>query len=86
MGTNRRPQALASLSPEKDSPMAQTKFSAGQRASVVARGSFGGPAGVVSIVSALPREAGPQQYRVKGEGENFERIVDEVRLEAVHYD
>lgn len=65
--------------------MAQPKFSAGQRASV-ARGGVGAPSGVVSIVRALPREAGPQQYRVKGDGETFERIIDEARLEAVRYD
>jgi hypothetical protein len=66
--------------------MAQTKFSAGQRASVARGGSFGGPTGFVSIVTALPKNAGPQQYRVRSDGETFERVIDEARLEAVTYD
>lgn len=66
--------------------MAQTKFSAGQRVSVTRGGGFGAPAGFFRIVSALPREAGPQQYRVRSDGETFERIVDEARLEAAQYE
>ena len=65
--------------------MAQTKFSAGQRASVV-RSGIGGPTGTVSIVTVLPKEAGPQRYRVRSDGETFERVIDETRLEAVTYD
>lgn len=65
--------------------MAQAKFSAGQRVSVT-RGGFGTPSGFLSIVSALPREAGPQQYRVRADGENFERVVDEARLEPASHD
>jgi hypothetical protein len=38
------------------------------------------------VVSPLPREAGPQQYRVRSEGEAFDRIVDEARLEVVSHD
>lgn len=66
--------------------MAQTKFSAGQRVSVARGSGFGGPSGFFSIIRALPREAGPQQYRVRSDGETFDRIVDEARLEAVRYD
>ena len=66
--------------------MAQTKFSAGQRASVLRGGSVGGPTGMVSIVTALPKEAGPQRYRVRSDGETFERVIDEARLERVNYD
>jgi hypothetical protein len=65
--------------------MAQTKFSAGARLRVT-RGGVGAPAGTVSVVSALPREAGPQQYRVRADGETFERVIEEGRLEAVAYD
>jgi hypothetical protein len=65
--------------------MAQTKFSAGERVSI-ARGGFGVPPGTFRIVLALPREAGPQQYRVRSDGETFERVVDEARLEAVRYE
>ncbi len=66
--------------------MAQTKFSAGQRVSVLRGGGFGGPAGFFRIVSSLPLESGPQQYRVRSDGETFDRIVDEARLEAVHHE
>ena len=65
--------------------MAQTKFSAGARLRVT-RGGIGAPAGNVSVVRALPKEAGPQQYRVRADGETFERVVEEARLEAVTYD
>lgn len=62
--------------------MAQ-KFSAGQRVSVMRGGGFGAPPGVFRIVSAMPREDnGPQSYRVRSDGENFDRIVEEARLEA----
>lgn len=66
--------------------MAQTKFSAGQRASVLRGGGHGGPTGFVSIVTVLPKEAGQQRYRVRSDGETFERVIDEARLEAVTYD
>lgn len=66
--------------------MAQTRFRAGERVQVSRGGSFGGPTGFCAIVSPLPRESGPQQYRVRGDEENFDRIIDEARLEAVTYD
>ena len=66
--------------------MAQTKFSAGQRVSMTRGAVFAAPGGGCQIIAALPREAGPQQYRIRTEGENFDRIVDEVRLEAPHYE
>jgi hypothetical protein len=81
--------ALALLPPrrfKRGKSMAQTKFSAGQRALVSRGGGFGGPTGAVSVVSVLPREAGPQQYRVRADGETFERVIEEGRLEAVNYD
>lgn len=65
--------------------MAPTKFSAGERVSV-ARGKIGSPAGFVEVLVALPRDSGPQQYRVRGDGENFERVIDEARLEAQVYE
>ena len=62
--------------------MAQTKFSAGERVSVARLGAVGGASGMFRIVNALPRDSGPQQYRVRSEGETFDRIVDEARLET----
>ena len=63
--------------------MAQTKFSAGQRVSATRIGPVGAPNGVFRVVSVMPREGAHQQYRVRSEGENFDRIMDEARLEAV---
>ncbi len=66
--------------------MSQTRFRAGQRVQVTRANGYGGPTGICSIVTVLPRDAGPQQYRVHGDGESFDRIIDETRLEAVSYD
>ncbi|HYD89538.1 MAG TPA: hypothetical protein VEA80_18810 [Vitreimonas sp.] len=66
--------------------MAQTKFGAGQRVSIVRSGAFSAPSGVYRVLNALPRERGPQQYRVRNETENFDRVMDEARLEAMAYE
>ncbi|HYD74327.1 MAG TPA: hypothetical protein VEF55_14415 [Candidatus Binatia bacterium] len=65
--------------------MADVKFVAGQHVSILRGPSFaaGGPRGVYRIVAALPKEMGQQRYRVRSDGETHDRIVDEVRLEAV---
>jgi hypothetical protein len=66
--------------------MARTKFGAGQRVAVLRSGGFSAPSGVYRIVTALPLESGPQQYRVRNESESFDRVMDEVRLEALDHD
>jgi len=66
--------------------MAQTKFGAGQRVSIVRSGAFSAPSGFYRIVNVLPRERGPQQYRVRNDGESFDRVLDEARLEAALHD
>jgi hypothetical protein len=66
--------------------MAQPRFSAGERVSLVYSKAFTAPAGIYRIVRALPRESGPRQYRIKNETENFERVVDESRIEAFSYE
>lgn len=63
--------------------MTRTKFGAGQRVAILRSGAFTAPSGSYRVVSALPLERGPQQYRVKNETESFDRIMDESRLEAV---
>ncbi len=68
----------------KDSSMAPTKFRAGERVSVARGGNFGVQPGMVEVLMALPRDAGPQRYRVRAVGESFERVIDEARLEAAH--
>jgi hypothetical protein len=49
-------------------------------------GGFSVPSGMYKVVRALPLEAGPQQYRIRNDGETFDRVVDEARLEAVRYE
>jgi hypothetical protein len=65
--------------------MAVVKFAAGQHVSLLGARTFSAsaPKGVYRVVSALPREQGPQTYRVRSDGENHDRIVEESRLEAV---
>lgn len=66
--------------------MALPRFSAGERVSLVHSKMFTAPAGVYRIVRPLPQETGPQQYRVKNETENFERVVEESRIEAFNHE
>jgi hypothetical protein len=66
--------------------MAQTKFGAGQRVSVIRSGAFSAPSGSYRIVTALPNDRGSQQYRVRNESETFDRVMDESRLEEVRFD
>ncbi len=66
--------------------MTQPKFGAGQRVSIMRSGAFSAPNGVYRVVRAMPFEGGPQQYRVRNEGETFDRILDEARLEAASHE
>jgi len=66
--------------------MAHTKFGAGERVAVIRSGSFSAPSGAYRVITALPLERGPQQYRVRNEGETFDRVLDEARLEAMRND
>lgn len=63
--------------------MAQTKFSAGERVAITRAVGLSAPSSACHIITALPRDSGPQQYRVRSEAESFDRIIDEARLEAV---
>ena len=66
--------------------MTKTKFGAGQCVSVMGSRAFPVAPGPYTIIAVLPLERGLQQYRVRSSAENFERIFDEVRLEAASYD
>jgi hypothetical protein len=66
--------------------MALPNFSAGQRVSIMRSNGFAAPAGAYRVVRALPKEAGPRQYQIRNEGENFDRIVEESRLEPISND
>ncbi|HYD88752.1 MAG TPA: hypothetical protein VEA80_14855 [Vitreimonas sp.] len=60
-----------------------TKFSAGERVSITRITAFTAPSGIYEVIGALPRDSGPQRYRVRNPSENFDRIMDEARLEAL---
>ena len=66
--------------------MAQTQFRAGQRVQVLRGGAVGGPSGFCAIVAPLPKDAGPQQYRVRIEVDSGVCFSVETRLVAVAYD
>lgn len=68
--------------------MTGAKFAAGQSVSLVGVRSFsaGAAPGLYRIVTALPKENGPRQYRVRSDGEMYDRIIDEVRLEAIGHE
>lgn len=66
--------------------MAQPRFSAGARVSVVRSRTFTAAEGDYRVLQALPMERGPQQYRVRSDKESFDRIVEESRLEAAAVD
>ena len=63
--------------------MAQTKFSAGERVSITRAVGFSAQSAACHVITPLPRDSGPQQYRVRSEAESFDRIIDEARLESV---
>ncbi|GIK49372.1 MAG: hypothetical protein KJZ75_00980 [Hyphomonadaceae bacterium] len=64
--------------------MTTAKFSAGERVSVIRTNAIAAPSGVYEVISVLPRDAGPQRYRVRNPDESFDRIMDEARLEPLH--
>ncbi len=66
--------------------MAQTKFSAGERVAITRAVGFSAISSTCRVIAPLPRDSGPQQYRVRSEAESFDRIIDEARLEAKSYE
>jgi hypothetical protein len=61
-------------------------YSAGQRVNVLRTRLSQAPGGIYKIIRALPDDGRPTRYRVKSDGEAFERIIDETGLEGVRYD
>ena len=61
-------------------------FSAGQRVNVVRKRESFALGGIYKVIRALPNDGGPVRYRMKSDGESFERIMDEENLERVQYD
>ena len=57
-------------------------FYVGQTVLVGASGAMGAPSGRYKIISAMPLTHGIVRYRVKGELERFERVIEEGLMRA----
>jgi hypothetical protein len=62
--------------------MSALRFAIGQSVSVAYSKRYPRPAGLYQVVGFMPRAGGATQYRIKGELEKFERIIDEMYLAA----
>ena len=62
--------------------MTNLRFTVGQNVSVAYSKHARRAEGAYRVISAMPNSGGATQYRVKGELEKFERIVDELHLVA----
>ena len=66
--------------------MMQAKFHTGQRVYVTRSTALSGPPGTYKIVNPLPIERSGRQYRVRKDGETFDRILDEERISAFDHE
>ncbi len=57
-------------------------FTIGQSVSVAVSKRYRVPEGAYHIVAAMPNGDGPTLYRIKGDLEKFERVIDEMHLAA----
>ena len=62
--------------------MKKPNFSVGQPVSVAPSKRYAPPIGNYIVVAALPNSGGPIQYRIKGDLEKFERVIEEMHLDA----
>lgn len=62
--------------------MTTFRFAVGQNVSVAYSKRYRRAEGAFRVIAAMPNEGGSVQYRVKGDLEKFERIVDEIHLAA----
>jgi len=63
--------------------MKKPSFTVGQTVSLAPSKRYAPPNGNYTVVAALPNSGGPIQYRIKGEQEKFERVIEEIHLGAV---
>jgi hypothetical protein len=66
----------------KENNMNAPRFVAGQSVSVTPSKRYRPTKGAYRVISAMPRSGAVIQYRIKGELENYERVVDEMHLAA----
>ncbi len=57
-------------------------FAAGQTVSVAPSKQHRPPEGRYRVISAMPLNGGGFQYRIKGDLEKYERVIDERHLAA----
>lgn len=62
--------------------MTSFRFAIGQSVSVAFSKHHRRAEGAYRVIGAMPNSGGATQYRIKGELEKFERIVDEIHLAA----
>lgn len=62
--------------------MSALRFSVGQNVSVAYSKRYPRPQGAYQVVGYMKRSDGAMQYRVKSELEKFERIIDEMYIDA----
>ncbi len=62
--------------------MSNLRFAVGQSVSVAYSKLYRRAEGAYRVVGAMPSSGGATQYRIKGDLEKFERIVDELHLAA----
>lgn len=60
--------------------MSPPLFAVGQSVSVALSKRHRLPVGPYLIVGAMPNDGGPTLYRIKGELEKFERVIEEMHL------
>lgn len=57
-------------------------FAIGQSVSVAVSKRYRFPEGAYRVVATMPNGDGPTLYRIKGDLERFERVIDEMHLAA----
>lgn len=60
--------------------MTSPRFTIGQSVSVAVSKRYRLPEGSYRVVSAMPNSGGPTLYRIKGDLEKFERVIEETHL------
>lgn len=60
--------------------MANPRFSVGQSVSVAVSKRYRYPEGSYRVIGAMPNAGGPTLYRIKGDLEKFERVIEESHL------
>lgn len=62
--------------------MKNLRFAVGQNVSVAYSKRYRHAEGAFRVIAAMPDNGGGIQYRVKGDLEKFERVIDEIHLSA----